>query len=449
MVGKGLAMLYATDEKSEARKIMAKRKFYVVWQGIRPGVYSSLDDCKAQVSGVENARYKSFETREEAEAAFNDNPWKHLGKTGTKPRKPPLTKATYILESIAVDAACSGNPGLMEYRGVFVADGMEIFHVGPLKEGTNNIGEFLAIVHALALLKQKKSKLPIYSDSVNAIKWVANKKCNTKLTRHRESTDFRPDRQSRKVAVGKQLRKPIIKLGTPIAGGKSSRLRTEIGNRGDEKSEPDQSIHLLILLRIKRLGSLQCREDTVDVLSYLRCEPFNFHVYSLCSLRIDVPDIHNILVSFTEKVFDWNQLHRLHIDIVPYREEETFSYQLPGQLRLPPVSMQDPRLNRTGLFTYTHQLLPCFHAVDDQRLAQFLRQEDMFFKDRNLNIKGGALQFIQSSFANGNDTWISDNLFQVGHLIFTLFGIPGMDSAGKGMAVVCLFGYFKLKGVDI
>lgn len=182
MVGKGLAMLYATDEKSEARKIMAKRKFYVVWQGIRPGVYSSWDDCKAQVSGVENARYKSFETREEAEAAFNDNPWKHLGKTGTKPRKPPLTKATYILESIAVDAACSGNPGLMEYRGVFVADGMEIFHVGPLKEGTNNIGEFLAIVHALALLKQKKSKLPIYSDSVNAIKWVANKKCNTKLT---------------------------------------------------------------------------------------------------------------------------------------------------------------------------------------------------------------------------------------------------------------------------
>jgi ribonuclease HI len=117
MVGKGLAMLYATDEKSEARKIMAKRKFYVVWQGIRPGVYSSWDDCKAQVSGVENARYKSFETREEAEAAFNDNPWKHLGKTGTKPRKPPLTKATYILESIAVDAACSGNPGLMEYRG--------------------------------------------------------------------------------------------------------------------------------------------------------------------------------------------------------------------------------------------------------------------------------------------------------------------------------------------
>ena len=162
---------------------MAKKKFYVVWQGVRPGVYPSWDECKAQVSGFEHARYKSFETREEAEAAFNDNPWKHIGKTGVKTRKITASQEKYLTESIAVDAACSGNPGLMEYRGVFVADGAEIFRVGPLKDGTNNIGEFLAIVHALALLKRKNSKLPVYSDSVNAMKWVARKKCNTKLER--------------------------------------------------------------------------------------------------------------------------------------------------------------------------------------------------------------------------------------------------------------------------
>lgn len=167
---------------------MAKKKFYVVWQGVQPGVYSSWDECKAQVSGFEHARYKSFETQEEANAAFNDNPWKHIGKTGAKTRKITTSQEKYLTESIAVDAACSGNPGLMEYRGVFVADGIEIFHVGPLKDGTNNIGEFLAIVHALALLKHKNSKLPIYSDSVNAMKWVARKKCNTKLekTKHNE-----------------------------------------------------------------------------------------------------------------------------------------------------------------------------------------------------------------------------------------------------------------------
>ena len=160
---------------------MAKKKFYVVWQGVQPGIYSSWDECKAQVTGFEQARYKSFETKEEADAAFNDNPWKHIGKTGPKNRKIATSQEKYLTESIAVDAACSGNPGLMEYRGVFVADGVEIFHVGPLKDGTNNIGEFLAIVHALALLKHKNSKLPVYSDSVNAMKWVVRKKCNTKL----------------------------------------------------------------------------------------------------------------------------------------------------------------------------------------------------------------------------------------------------------------------------
>ncbi|MDR0421970.1 MAG: ribonuclease H family protein [Proteiniphilum sp.] len=163
---------------------MAKKKFYVVWQGVKPGIYTSWDDCKAQVSGFESALYKSFPTREEAEKAFSANPWKSLrSQPGRKPK--PGAASGYdekiISESLAVDAACSGNPGLMEYRGVFVADGAEIFHAGPLEEGTNNIGEFLAIVHALALLRKRESVIPVYSDSVNAIKWVANKKCNTKL----------------------------------------------------------------------------------------------------------------------------------------------------------------------------------------------------------------------------------------------------------------------------
>ena len=85
--------------------------------------------------------------------------------------------------SLAVDAACSGNPGDMEYRGVYVATGQELFRVGPMKKGTNNIGEFLAIVHGLALLKNKGSDLPIYSDSRNAILWVRKKKCKTLLER--------------------------------------------------------------------------------------------------------------------------------------------------------------------------------------------------------------------------------------------------------------------------
>lgn len=82
--------------------------------------------------------------------------------------------------ALAVDAACSGNPGPMEYRGVHLPSGKQVFHFGPI-QGTNNIGEFLAIVHALALMKQKGVKMTIYSDSRTALAWVRNRKAKTTL----------------------------------------------------------------------------------------------------------------------------------------------------------------------------------------------------------------------------------------------------------------------------
>ncbi|MFN0215778.1 MAG: viroplasmin family protein [Saprospiraceae bacterium] len=162
---------------------MAKQKFYVVWEGRKPGVYTSWEDCKSQVDGVAGAKYKSFENRAQADLAFQSNYWKFVQKTTSTPKTAAsLSRSSIIQESVAVDAACSGNPGDMEYRGVWTADGRELFHMGPLKEGTNNIGEFLAIVHALAMLKQQnKPTLPIYSDSKTAQGWVKKGKCNTKL----------------------------------------------------------------------------------------------------------------------------------------------------------------------------------------------------------------------------------------------------------------------------
>ena len=160
---------------------MAKQKFYVVWQGRKPGIYTSWKECEAQVSGFENARYKAFDSMVEAEKAFSDNPWKYFNIKKREPEQISFSVNQIIKESVAVDAACSGNPGKMEYRGVCVATGEEIFHFGPLEGGTNNIGEFLGIVHALALLKQQNNAIPVYSDSINAIKWVKKKKCNTKL----------------------------------------------------------------------------------------------------------------------------------------------------------------------------------------------------------------------------------------------------------------------------
>ena len=83
-------------------------------------------------------------------------------------------------------AACSGNPGRMEYRGIDLATGAQIFHFGPI-HGTNNIGEVLAIVHALALMEREGIRKTIYSDSYNAILWVSKKKCKTTLARDEQT----------------------------------------------------------------------------------------------------------------------------------------------------------------------------------------------------------------------------------------------------------------------
>ena len=91
-----------------------------------------------------------------------------------------------IKEALCVDAACSGNPGPMEYRGVHLPSGKEVFRFGPI-QGTNNIGEFLAIVHGLALMEQKGISMPIYSDSVSGQAWVRNKKAKTTLARTPET----------------------------------------------------------------------------------------------------------------------------------------------------------------------------------------------------------------------------------------------------------------------
>lgn len=166
--------------------MVKKQKYYVVWFGDPAGIFDNWDKCKASIAGISGAQYKSFDTLAEAKIAFNKEYDDYKGK-GVKKKKRELTpeqRASYgepDLHSISVDAASSGNPGKMEYRGVDTQTGKELFKQGPFMEGTNNIGEFLALVHGLALLKKKGSDRVIYSDSKIAIGWVRRKKCNTKL----------------------------------------------------------------------------------------------------------------------------------------------------------------------------------------------------------------------------------------------------------------------------
>ena len=164
-----------------------KKKFYVVWNGLNPGIYHSWDDCQAQIKGVKGAVYKSFDSKEEAERAYASPAYAYMKKKSDTPTFTLDTLPSVVERyALAVDAACSGNPGPMEYRGVYLGDGKEIFHFGPV-HGTNNIGEFLAIVHALAMLDKQGLKMTIYSDSRTAISWVRKKSCKTQLERTEET----------------------------------------------------------------------------------------------------------------------------------------------------------------------------------------------------------------------------------------------------------------------
>lgn len=201
---------------------MAKKgpKFYVVWKGRNTGIYDNWEDCKNQVFGFEGAQYKSFASRDEALKAFETGP--NAANYG-KAAKSPIIKSSnsnIVQNSISVDAACSGNPGLMEYRGVITSDKRQIFHQGPFKDGTNNIGEFLALVHVLALLKkQEREDVLIYTDSRTAMAWVKNKKAKTTLDRTgRNDEIFELVARAEKWLQNNTPKNPIVKWETESWG---------------------------------------------------------------------------------------------------------------------------------------------------------------------------------------------------------------------------------------
>lgn len=222
---------------------MAKKqpKYYVVWEGHRPGVYHSWTECQKQTSGYPDAKFRSFTSLAEAKAAFSnpdsvapkkkkimyyvvwggadtgiytdweevkgiikkgrvkykafgsrtlaekavkDSPSNYEGRgfKKTKDLSPEELEriGQPLPNTISVDAASNAKTGVWEYRGVITDSGTELFRVGPFKEGSNNIGEFLALVHGLAYLKESKSDIPIYTDSRIAMGWVRGGKAKPK-----------------------------------------------------------------------------------------------------------------------------------------------------------------------------------------------------------------------------------------------------------------------------
>lgn len=199
-------------------------KSYVVWQGFHPGIYSTWERCQQEILGFSNAKYKSFATRSAAEIAYAAGPNPYWGQGGSGSKKTPTPKVDredlaslgVDMTAWAVDAACQGNPGKLEYQGVEIESGTNLFHMGPYPEGTVNIGEFLAIVHALALLDHgTQFETPIYSDSQIGRSWVKQGVCKTKLPPTPENRRlFNLVRRAEKWLAEHEVRNPVLKWET-------------------------------------------------------------------------------------------------------------------------------------------------------------------------------------------------------------------------------------------
>lgn len=165
-----------------------KNKYFVVWSGFSPGIYASWNECQEQIIGYPNARYKGFKTYELASKAFKEGAELYWGNKNffesTLTKEQLAIIGSPIANSISVDAGFSSSLIEMEYQGVRTDTKEVLFRKGPYKNATNNIGEFLAIVHALAYLKERNSSIPVYSDSAYAIKWVKNKKHRSNLEKN-------------------------------------------------------------------------------------------------------------------------------------------------------------------------------------------------------------------------------------------------------------------------
>lgn len=195
-------------------------KFYVVWKGRQAGIFGSWEECARQVSGFAGAEYKAYGSRAAAEAAWQ-------GTYAERDAAPPaaalsparLRQLGVRVPSVAVDAACARNPGPMEYRGLDTSTGERLFHHGPCEEGTNNIGEFLAIVDALAWLRERGLDWPVYSDSVNAINWVRAGRCRTQQARTaRNAALFDRIEHAERWLAGHKSRNPVLKWNTEAWG---------------------------------------------------------------------------------------------------------------------------------------------------------------------------------------------------------------------------------------
>lgn len=165
---------------------MAK-KYYVVWEGREKGIFPDWDICKKHIDKFAGARYKSFKTLAEAEAAFKAGGHASTKKTKAAPRKysgkglktytAAEVDALEVKTKIFTDGGCEPNPGK-------AGSGVAVYRDGKISElwyglfnpqGTNNTAELNALHQALLMAEKEienKATVAIFCDSKYSIQCV-------------------------------------------------------------------------------------------------------------------------------------------------------------------------------------------------------------------------------------------------------------------------------------
>lgn len=161
-----------------------KNKYYVVWRGRETGIFDSWEACRASIDGFQGAQYKGYPTWEEAHEGHINGYWNE-----TIIRKIDAADTEVIKRSFITDVQCDAE-GTMTYSILDNETLTYIYQSPKYLDANNNVGQFIAIVHALAHLARTSDTRPIYTTSDTAIAWTKKRECNTRLCRTLNNTNL-------------------------------------------------------------------------------------------------------------------------------------------------------------------------------------------------------------------------------------------------------------------
>ena len=167
-------MLFGAEiGKGFSLKYMAKKKFYAVASGRQCGIFEDWATTEEQVKGYSGARYKSFTSREEAEAWLT-HPVYETRKVPNSQEASSHNLQKIGKDEIAVftDGGSINNPGPGGYGVVIEERGERTEFSGGYRHTTNNRMELTAAIVALEQLRGCKKQIFLHSDSSYVVNGV-------------------------------------------------------------------------------------------------------------------------------------------------------------------------------------------------------------------------------------------------------------------------------------